>query len=112
MELAAFRGKAMAAAAAGVPCGMTAVLGLDREKLRQACAEASDEGVVEIANYNCPGQLVIGGHKAAVDKARRQGQGAGRQALPAPEGQRAFPHLAAGPRRRRPAGKVHRAPFR
>ena len=69
VELAAFRGKAMAAAAAGVPCGMTAVLGLDREKLRQACAEASDEGVVEIANYNCPGQLVIGGHKAAVDKA-------------------------------------------
>ena len=31
VELAAFRGKAMAAAAAGVPCGMTAVLGLDRE---------------------------------------------------------------------------------
>ena len=69
VELAAFRGKAMAAAAAGVPCGMTAVLGLDRDKLRQACAEASDEGVVEIANYNCPGQLVIGGQKAAVDKA-------------------------------------------
>ena len=69
VELAAFRGKAMAAAAAGVPCGMTAVLGLDREKLRQACAEASDAGVVEIANYNCPGQLVIGGHKEAVDKA-------------------------------------------
>ena len=69
VELAAFRGKAMAAAAAGVPCGMIAVLGLDRDKLRQACAEASDVGVVEIANYNCPGQLVIGGQKAAVDKA-------------------------------------------
>ena len=69
MELAAFRGKAMAEAAAGVPCGMSAVLGLDRDTLRQACEEASDEGVVEIANYNCPGQLVIGGHKAAVDKA-------------------------------------------
>ncbi len=69
VELAAFRGKAMASAAAGVPCGMTAVLGLDRDKLRQACEAASDAGVVEIANYNCPGQLVIGGHKAAVDKA-------------------------------------------
>ena len=69
VELAAFRGKAMAEAAAGVPCGMSAVLGLDRDTLRQACEEASDEGVVEIANYNCPGQLVIGGHKAAVDKA-------------------------------------------
>ena len=61
VELAAFRGKAMAAAAAGVPCGMTAVLGLDRDTLRKACEEASAVGVVEIANYNCPGQLVIGG---------------------------------------------------
>ena len=69
VELAAFRGRAMAAAAAGVPCGMTAVLGLDRDKLRAACEAAASEGVVEIANYNCPGQLVIGGQKAAVDAA-------------------------------------------
>ena len=69
VSLAAFRGRAMASAAAGRPCGMTAVLGLDREKLQQACQKASDAGVVEIANYNCPGQLVIGGEKAAVDKA-------------------------------------------
>ena len=69
VELAAFRGRAMAAAAAGVPCGMTAVLGLDRDKLRAACEAAGPEGVVEIANYTCPGQLVIGWQKAAVDAA-------------------------------------------
>ena len=69
VSLAAFRGLAMARAAAGRPCGMTAVLGLDREKLQKACQRASDAGVVEIANYNCPGQLVIGGEQAAVDKA-------------------------------------------
>ena len=69
ISLAAFRGKAMAAAAAGRPCGMTAVLGLDREKLQKACRQAAGAGVVEIANYNCPGQLVIGGEQAAVDKA-------------------------------------------
>ena len=69
ISLAAFRGKAMAAAAAGPPCGMTAVLGLDREKLQEACRQAAGAGVVEIANYNCPGQLVIGGEQAAVDKA-------------------------------------------
>ena len=69
VSLAAFRGRAMASAAAGRPCGMTAVLGLDREKLQQACRQAADAGVVEIANYNCPGQLVIGGEQAAVDKA-------------------------------------------
>lgn len=69
ISLAAFRGRAMAAAAAGRPCGMTAVLGLDREKLQEACRQAAGAGVVEIANYNCPGQLVIGGEQAAVDKA-------------------------------------------
>ena len=69
VSLAAFRGRAMASAAAGRPCGMTAVLGLDREKLQQACRQAADAGVVEIANYNCPGQLVIGGEKSAVEKA-------------------------------------------
>ena len=69
ISLAAFRGKAMAAAAAGRPCGMTAVLGLDREKLQEACRQAAGAGVVEIANYDCPGQLVIGGEQAAVDKA-------------------------------------------
>ena len=69
ISLAAFRGMAMASAAAGIPCGMTAVLGLDREKLQQACDQAADAGVVEIANYNCPGQLVIGGAQEAVNKA-------------------------------------------
>ena len=69
ISLAAFRGKAMASACAGMACGMTAVLGLDREKLHQACTQAAELGVVEIANYNCPGQLVIAGQKEAVDKA-------------------------------------------
>ncbi len=71
ISLVAFRGKVMAEASKDVPCGMTAVLGLDREKLEQACDEASALGVVAIANYNCPGQLVIGGHQAAVDEAAR-----------------------------------------
>ena len=71
ISLVAFRGKVMAEAAKGVPCGMTAVLGLDREKLEQACEQASALGVVCIANYNCPGQLVIGGHQEVVDEAAR-----------------------------------------
>ena len=71
ISLVAFRGKVMAEAAKGVPCGMTAVLGLDRAKLEQACEQASSLGVVAIANYNCPGQLVIGGHQEAVDEAAR-----------------------------------------
>ena len=65
----ALRGRAMEEAAAGLDCSMAAVLGLDREKLQQACGGAAELGVVQICNYNCPGQLVIGGEKAAVDKA-------------------------------------------
>ena len=83
VSLAAFRGKAMASAVADRPCGMTAVLNLDREKLREVCCQASDAGVVEIANYNCPGQLVIGGDQAAVDKAAALAKEAGaRRCLP------------------------------
>ena len=69
VALTAFRGKAMAAAAAGRTCGMTAVLGLDEAPLQACCNAAADEGVVQICNYNCPGQLVLGGEKAAVETA-------------------------------------------
>ena len=67
--LVAFRGRAMEAAAAGRPSAMMAVLGLDRDTLQDACREAGGLGCVVIANYNCPGQLVIGGDKAAVEAA-------------------------------------------
>jgi [acyl-carrier-protein] S-malonyltransferase len=69
VKLVAFRGKAMEEAAAGRESAMMAVLGLDREPLQKACGEASALGCVVIANYNCPGQLVIGGEKAAVERA-------------------------------------------
>lgn len=69
VSIAAFRGKAMTEAARGIESAMAAVLTLERGKLAKACEEASDLGVVSIANYNCPGQLVIAGEKAAVEKA-------------------------------------------
>ena len=83
VALTAFRGKAMAAAAAGRSCGMTAVLGLDCAALQRCCDAAADAGVVQICNYNCPGQLVIGGEKAAVDKAAALAKEAGaRRCIP------------------------------
>jgi [acyl-carrier-protein] S-malonyltransferase len=48
---------------------MAAILGLGRAEVEQACREASATGVVEPANYNCPGQVVIAGETAAVDRA-------------------------------------------
>ena len=83
ISLAAFRGRVMAQAAQGRPCGMTAVFNLDRERLQEVCRQAGDAGVVEIANYNCPGQIVIGGDQAAVDKAAALAKEAGaRRCLP------------------------------
>ena len=77
IELTAFRGKAMAKAAEGIECGMTAVIALDRETLQSCCDKAAALGVVQICNYNCPGQLVIGGEKAAVDAAAAAAKEAG-----------------------------------
>ena len=52
-----------------VPAGgaMAAVLGLDAEKIEEICKQ--EAGMVSIANYNCPGQIVITGEKEAVDAA-------------------------------------------
>ena len=52
-----------------VPTGgaMAAVLGMDAETIEKICSQA--EGYAAIANYNCPGQIVITGEQAAVEKA-------------------------------------------
>lgn len=54
---------------------MTAVLGMDAEPIEKICAET--EGIVSIANYNCPGQIVITGEKVAVDAASEKLKEAG-----------------------------------
>lgn len=74
---AAFRGRAMARAAQGIDCAMMAVLGLDREGVRKACADAAELGVVEACNFNCPGQIVISGETAAVNRAAELCRSAG-----------------------------------
>jgi [acyl-carrier-protein] S-malonyltransferase len=48
---------------------MAAILGLDDDKVIEACSEASSLGIVSPANFNSPGQVVISGAKAAVEKA-------------------------------------------
>lgn len=63
------RGKYMQEA---VPEGigkMIAILGLSEDKVIEACKQASELGIVEAANFNCPGQIVIGGEIKAVDLA-------------------------------------------
>jgi [acyl-carrier-protein] S-malonyltransferase len=55
-----------------VPAGvglMAAILGMDRQDVEKTCLEAAKNGIVAPANYNSPGQIVIAGEKAAVEKA-------------------------------------------
>jgi [acyl-carrier-protein] S-malonyltransferase len=49
--------------------GMAAILGLSDEDVRAACAEAAQGEVVEPVNFNAPAQVVIAGHKGAVERA-------------------------------------------
>lgn len=50
---------------------MAAILGLDSSLLEGICMDASAKGIVRPANYNCPGQIVIAGDKAAVEEASK-----------------------------------------
>lgn len=55
-----------------VPAGvgtMAAIMGLDHQQIMDVCEQASGYGIVEPSNFNCPGQLVIGGEVEAVRKA-------------------------------------------
>ena len=69
VRLVRVRADAMQAA---VPVGtgaMAAILGLDDDAVRAACASAAQGEVVEAVNFNAPAQVVIAGHKAAVERA-------------------------------------------
>ena len=85
VRLVTIRAEAMYQAAQGIPCGMLAVLQLERELVAQCCREASQTGLVQIANYNCPGQIVIAGEKAAVEEAGQRALEKGaKRCLPLP----------------------------
>lgn len=71
-EILRARGKLMANALPKGTSSMSAILMLDKETILKACAAVAKIGVCEIANYNCPGQIVITGEKAAVQAAGEQ----------------------------------------
>ena len=66
VRLTAYRGRAMAEAARGLTCCMSAVLGVESDVVSAACREYAGEGYVTVANYNCPGQTVLCGDESAV----------------------------------------------
>jgi len=78
------RGELMAQAAAKRPGAMTALLGLTREQVERVCTQAAEAGVVQPANFNCPGQIVISGETQAVAEARKLASAEGGKAIPLP----------------------------
>jgi [acyl-carrier-protein] S-malonyltransferase len=69
LELVRFRGELMQQAVPAGSGAMAAILGLEDADIEAACAEAAQGGIVEPANFNSPGQVVIAGEAAAVARA-------------------------------------------
>jgi [acyl-carrier-protein] S-malonyltransferase len=76
------RGEAMQAAADATPSGMVSTLLLEREQVEAICKEASAVGRIWIANYLCPGNIVLSGENAACERSAELTQQAGGKAVP------------------------------
>ena len=63
------RGQAMQTAADATEGAMVSIIGLDEEKVRRLCDQASQGELLQAVNFNCPGQIVVSGSKAACRRA-------------------------------------------
>ncbi|MDH3948753.1 MAG: ACP S-malonyltransferase [Gammaproteobacteria bacterium] len=68
IKLVAERGRLMQAAVPAGTGAMAAVLGLEDDAVRQACSDVAAGDVLEAVNFNSPGQVVVAGNKAAVER--------------------------------------------
>ncbi|MBT8141167.1 MAG: ACP S-malonyltransferase [Gammaproteobacteria bacterium] len=85
LQLVEYRGQCMQDAVPAGTGAMAAILGLNDEEVVQGCAMAAEVGIVEAVNFNAPGQVVIAGEKAAVEKAQEVLKESGaRRVLPLP----------------------------
>jgi [acyl-carrier-protein] S-malonyltransferase len=85
LPLVRFRAQAMQEAVPEGQGAMAAILGLDDDGARAACAEAAQGEAVQAVNFNAPGQVVIAGHKSAVARAIEACKARGaKRAMPLP----------------------------
>ncbi len=77
IALVAERGRCMQKAVPGGIGAMAAILGLNDEQLTQVCTDVAENEIVAVANFNSPGQIVIAGHKQAVERAINAAKDAG-----------------------------------
>lgn len=85
LPLVKFRAEVMQQAVPEGQGGMAAILGLDDDTVRALCSEAAQGQVVQAVNFNSPGQVVIAGEKAAVERGMELAKAKGaKRALPLP----------------------------
>ncbi|HXT57329.1 MAG TPA: ACP S-malonyltransferase [Pirellulales bacterium] len=77
LRLVQQRGQAMQDAADATPSGMVSILGLECDAVEALCEQARGGEILQIANYLCPGNLAISGHKSACQRAAEMAEGAG-----------------------------------
>ncbi len=85
LPLVRFRAEVMKSAVPPGVGAMAAILGLDDASVREVCVEAAQNEVLEAVNFNSPGQVVIAGNKAAVERGMELAKAKGaKRALPLP----------------------------
>ena len=110
--LVRLRGQAMQAAAEAVPSGMVALIGADEVSAGKLCAAAANGEVLQVANLNSPGQVVISGSKSACDRAVAQAKDHGiRKAISLPVAG-AFHSALMAPAADRLRAALAKAPFK
>jgi [acyl-carrier-protein] S-malonyltransferase len=82
LRLVRRRGELMAEAGERRPGGMVAVIGLQDSQVADICGRAKAAGVVVVANHNSPGQVVVSGEAAALDRVTEDANAAGGKTIP------------------------------
>ena len=82
LKLVYRRGQLMQQSAEASPGGMVSIMGLDEDKVLALCERVADKGRIGPANFNCPGQIVISGDKAACEAAAAITEEFGGRAIP------------------------------
>jgi [acyl-carrier-protein] S-malonyltransferase len=77
LRLVQKRGAAMQAASDATPSGMVSVLGLERDKVEELCEKARPQGLIQVANLLCPGNIVVSGAEAACAEVERLAESMG-----------------------------------
>jgi [acyl-carrier-protein] S-malonyltransferase len=81
LRLVQQRGQAMQAAADATPSAMVSIIGLEQPQVEELCAKARSEGLIQLANLLCPGNIVVSGASAAIAALEKHAETAGARTI-------------------------------